>query len=333
MKKATGFFCVAFILSFIACSKDNPVTNQLLEIKWEQLLNNRNVTGIAFNSRGDIYVSVYEAGIGNKIFYSKDIVIWDSANITLAKNENVKALYVNESGEIFIAGHDGMQCNLYCSKDDGKTWANISPEHKSDFKRILSVGNKLFISSIFHDESPGGIYYTTNYGENWTTSFWQRNKGNGSLILLSDNTLMDVRSDSLLVSADEGQSWTLKKGIIDSAYIRTLEADQSGNVYASTYKGVYRSGDKGTSWTKTGLSNLVISIFKSTSSGYLFASEGLVNMESPKGIYFTSDRGATWAECNDGLTDKLIQAIAVDNKGYVYAGTGTGVFRTIVPIK
>ncbi len=333
MKKATGFFCVALILSFIGCSKDNPVTSQPVEVKWEQLVSNRDATGIAFNSKGDIYISVYEAGAGNKIIYSNDNVTWDSVIVNPGKNEYIKALYINENDEIFIAGHNGMQCNLYCSKDNGKTWTNISPEHKSDFKRMLSVGNKLFISSLYHDESPGGIYYTTNYGENWTTSFWQRNKGNGSLIRLSDNTLMDVRSDSLLISADEGQSWSLKKGRIDSAYIRTLEADQSGNVYASTYKGVYKSVDKGTTWIKTDLSNLAISIIKSTSSGYLFATEGLVNIESPKGIYFTSDRGTTWTECNDGLTDKLIRVIAVDKQGYAYAGTKTGVFKTTKPVK
>jgi photosystem II stability/assembly factor-like uncharacterized protein len=331
MKKATGFFCVAFILSFIGCSKDNPVTNQPVEIKWEQLLKDRNATGIAFNSHGDIYISVNDAG--KKIIYSKDNVMWDSIVVNAGEGEYIKALYINESDEIFIAGHNGMQCNLYCSKDDGKTWTNISPERKSDFKRMLSVGNKLFISSLYHDESPGGIYYTTNYGESWTTSFWQRNKGNGSLILLSDNTLMDVKSDSLMISADSGQSWSFKKGLIDSAYIRTLEADLFGNVYASTYKGVYRSGDKGTNWVKTGLSNLAILLLKSSSSGFLFASEGLYNYENPQGIYFTSDRGLSWAECNDGLTDKLIKTIAVDKRGYVYAGTGTGVFRTTVPVK
>lgn len=337
MKSVNSFLCFILAFYFFGCSKDNPVINQPIEIKWEKLVANRDVMGIAVNSKGYIYAGVYEPNGINKIIFSKDGISWDSTIVAIKNYSFIWSIYINKKDEIFISiygyGPFVGKCGLFYSADDGKNWTDISPKPGSDFRRMLSVGDKFFISSQFHDESPGGIYYTTNYGENWTTSFWQRNKGNGSLILLNDNTLMDVKSDSLMISADGGQSWSFKKGLIDSAYIRALEADIFGNVYASTYKGIYRSGDKGTSWIKTGLSNLAISLLKSTSGGFLFVSEGLYNYENPQGIYFTSDRGLSWAECNDGLTDKLIQTIAVDKQGYVYAGTGTGIFKTTKTVK
>lgn len=333
MKRIISFFCFIPAIFFFGCDKDNPVVNQPLVIQWEKIVNNRDVTGIAFNSKGSIFVSIYETKAGNKIIYSQDGVKWDSVTINPTKNEYIKALYINERDEIFIAGHNGMQCNLYCSKDDGKNWTQINLSHGLDFKRILSVGNKLFISSGFHDESAGGIYYTTNYGVNWTECFRQFGKGTGKLILLNDNTLMDLKVDTLMLSTNEGQSWQYKEGLIDSAYIRTLEADVFGNVYASTYKGVYRSGDKGSTWIKTDLSNSLIYQMKSTNSGYLFAADGIHNYENPQGVYCTTNRGITWNQCNDGLTDKMIQDIAVDEQDYVYVGTVSGIFKTTKPVK
>ncbi len=112
-----------------------------------------------------------------------------------------------------------------------------------------------------------------------------------------------------------------------------MEADVFGNVYASTYKGVYRSGDKGSTWIKTGLSNSLIYQMKSTNSGYLFAADGIHNYENPQGVYCTTNRGITWNQCNDGLTDIMIQDIAVDEQGYVYVGTVSGIFKTTKPVK
>jgi hypothetical protein len=57
-----------------------------------------------------------------------------------------------------------------------------------------------------------------------------------------------------------------------------------------------------------------------TSGGLLVGADGI-------GVFLFSDVGDSLGSRNEGLTNLNVKALTLDNNGYVYAGTGTGVWR------
>ncbi len=106
-------------------------------------------------------------------------------------------------------------------------------------------------------------------------------------------------------------------------------------IYAATNNGVYRSRDRGDSWTdaNSGLGeNSVLSL--------------AIDPSVPTTIYAgtfdrvfkSTDGGQTWAQASSGFTDSIVPTLAIDpvTPSTVYAGTatgayfpGNGVFKTI----
>lgn len=60
---------------------------------------------------------------------------------------------------------------------------------------------------------------------------------------------------------------------------------------------------------------------------------GLALVGTPIGVYITNNDGDDWWPFNDGLTNLDVRAFAIDQNGYVLAGTnGGGVFRASLPV-
>lgn len=100
--------------------------------------------------------------------------------------------------------------------------------------------------------------------------------------------------------------------------IQRLVTDPLGNIYAFTaYNGARVSNDYGETW-----SNIIIPPFSSIISGKndkLFAG-------SLTGIYVSSDNGKSWTSV--GFVDLTVRAILIDSKGFVYAATNNGMFKS-----
>lgn len=86
--------------------------------------------------------------------------------------------------------------------------------------------------------------------------------------------------------------------------------------------GNYLSTDMCKTWTQ--YSSLYCQVGISYSHNSL---EGMLMGNEDLGVFLFSDEGDSLGSRNEGLTNLNIQALTLDNNGYVYAGTENGVWR------
>ena len=147
-----------------------------------------------------------------------------------------------------------------------------------------------------------------------------------ALLEIGEDTLLaGTRLGGFYRSVDGGNTW---QHIADSPEAPMLfngiwdfKQNSTGEIFAATSKGVYRSGDRGSSWTAfaSGMTNKFTEALAINSTDVIFAA-------TRGGVFRSEDNGETWVEFNNGLTEMSLQAIAVSPLGDIIVGTQNGVF-------
>ena len=111
--------------------------------------------------------------------------------------------------------------------------------------------------------------------------------------------------------------------------VNALVTTDTGTLIAGTrFGGLFRSTDSGQSWTHIEESPSAPFLFNGVwdmtknSQGHLFAA-------TARGVYRSTDNGDTWIAFDAGLTDRFIQALAIDSIDVIFAGSfSQGLFRS-----
>ncbi|HTR82210.1 MAG TPA: T9SS type A sorting domain-containing protein [Bacteroidota bacterium] len=214
----------------------------------------------------------------------------------------VRSIVINptNSSQIIIGSVSG---GIWKSIDGGASW-----KPKSDSLDFLAI------SSLLIDPTNSNIVYAGT-GEGWTN-------------------LDAVYGGGIYKSTDFGDTWSLLSSTSGSSAthfraVMKLAADPQGNIYAATkdynYEyglgeyttagGLYKSTDKGTSWSKISSSTLATDYFNpfdvipisSTLIVYAVGSNG----STLGGIYRTTDGGTTWGEVSSNLPTSNYRRIAL----------------------
>ena len=110
----------------------------------------------------------------------------------------------------------------------------------------------------------------------------------------------------------------------NEAWVTAFAINSSGNIFAGTIIGVFRSTDNGDSWTEvnTGLTNLLVYSLVINSSGDIFAGTQM------GGVFRSTDNGDNWTAVNTGLSN-TISTLAINSSDHIFAGiSAPGVFRS-----
>ncbi len=122
----------------------------------------------------------------------------------------------HEAGVLWTGSDDGL---VHVSRDDGKTWENVTPKDMPEWAQVNSIDA--------HPFEPGGLYVAaTRYK-------------------------LDDFAPYLYRTTDYGKSWRkITDGIAGDHFTRVIRADpgRQGLLYAGTERGVYASFDDGESW-------------------------------------------------------------------------------------
>lgn len=105
--------------------------------------------------------------------------------------------------------------------------------------------------------------------------------------------------------------------------IQALAVSGERTVYAGSFGlGVFRSDDRGTSWSavNNGLGDLFILSLATTSEGTVYAGT------TRSGVFRSVDRGRSWRALNSGLRGLEVKSLLVARE-IVYAGTANGAYR------
>ncbi|MEI6576404.1 MAG: T9SS type A sorting domain-containing protein [Bacteroidota bacterium] len=170
-----------------------------------------------------------------------------------------------------------------------------------------------------------GVFRTNNNGGNWTKS----NTGIKNVKVLSlfqNGTDLLVGAEgngSILISPDEGQSWTQGIGLPPFSPISCFKKIGNMLFAGSNYYGIYRSANNGLNLTtaNTGLDNHYVNCL-AISGSYLFAG-------TDGGFFRSSDTGATWVALDTNLASTYILSIAVKGSSLFAASKYNGIYRSV----
>jgi len=119
-------------------------------------------------------------------------------------------------GQLWVGTDDGL---IQLTKDEGKTWTNITPKDMPEWSRISQI-----------DPSPFDA---------------------GTAYVAVDRHQFDDLHPYIYKTSDYGKTWTkLGQGIADNAFVRAVREDpkKKGLLYAGTETGMYVSFDDGANW-------------------------------------------------------------------------------------
>jgi len=148
------------------------------------------------------------------------------------------------------------------------------------------IENDFILIGTYH----GGIYKSTDGGENWQQMNNELiNKNVYALERLPNGNILVGTSEGIHISSDNGETWFFSA--LQDYAVSTITIDETDSIYIGSYSGddIYRSGDNGMSWYPlnsgiNGVSSITIknlnTIIVSTSSR----------------IYRSSDRGSSWTQ-------------------------------------
>ncbi len=295
---------------------------------------NMGINALAINSDGHIFAGsnnglVRSTGLGNK---------WVHIEEGLPLSSSIRSLAINSHGDIFVGIPNGV--GIYRSTNNGDNWTFAC---RCGFHLAIDSGGTLFTGAGM--EVPY-VFRSMDNGATWT-------RVDSGLMI---NPLSFAFNDSghifassvygtIFRSTNNCATWTeLQEGLTQfygtTCNINTLAIKSNGYIYAATDVGLYRSTNNGDNWEKID-HNLPPTMNKwgeehadpsdfSQVRAIVISSHGDIFVGYDRGVYMSRNDGETWKAFNQGLPlNTIVNTLALDPSGYLYAGTDFGtVFRS-----
>ena len=226
---------------------------------------------------------------------------------------HVNSIVANLSGTI-LAGTDNT---VERSTDGGATWqGNVTGISLNQVNSIISLLGTTSIAGTSQ-----GLFISADNGLNWNPlSSTAGIASVNTLLNLNDTIIFAGYSSGFLRSTNSGTTW-MSMGLIGTT-VYSLSSGSSGEIFAGTDGGVYRSYDLGENWQ---LINPLIAKTITT------AFPRIVLLASSSGVSLSNDNGNTWEGLNAGLSGANINALLFTNNSAMIAATSSGVFIAPLP--
>jgi photosystem II stability/assembly factor-like uncharacterized protein len=207
---------------------------------------------------------------------------------------NPKTVWVG-TGEAWMRNSVSIGDGIYKSTDDGENWTNVGLKDSEHIAKILvdpKDGNNVLACATGHlwnDSDSGGVFKTTDGGKTWNKVLAGANGSSGCALLAMSRqepktiyaSMWDFRrqgwtfrsggpGSGLFKSTDGGDHWSEindsnAKGLPPKPWGRVAIAVAPSkpqvvyaNIEAEKGRGLYRSDDAGSSWTKLDASNFMV---------------------------------------------------------------------------
>lgn len=290
------------------------------------------------------------------------LVLGDSGNTWHLKPDGLppgyKTLFTCSENRFYIGTQEG---ELFYSDDHCDTWIPYNTSTLPNWEiTSLMTKDSIMIVGVY-----GGLYKTTDQGNNWTRVT------DPQINLVFDEMFYDTTffyasgmGYGLFRSLDEGLTWsTYNIGMVHHD-INCLKR-ANGYLIASTTDGVYKSFDQGNTWmlsneglSKAGIQDYTmdgqslfaatyLGVFRSTDQGStwellmpahgslydiyyqcLWHYKSILFAGSINGLYRSVDEGTSWTYDTLYLKNRCINVIRSKDT-ILYAGTKTGLFRSV----
>ena len=249
----------------------------------------------------------------------------------LSHDGNLWAIAVDPAspGTVYAVGTAGV----LVTADDGRTWA--SSGRAPDVNLSALAVDPRDPGTLYVSAWKKGVFRTTDGGRTWT-ALGATLSGPIAVDPQTPSTLyLGTTTDGIVKTVDGGTTWRpADSGIVASDVLSTATDPHDARiVYAGTYRGLFRSGDRGRTWKalKLGVSVQAIAV-DPTNTAHLLAN-------GSRGILISTNRGRTWAKAAGSTTARgttrngidQVSGIVFDphHPGTVFAAAwGAGVIRS-----
>lgn len=301
------------------------------------------IKAIGFGKTGDIYAGSY----GRGFFVVEKGKSWEERNKGIY-NSNIVSIAVSDNGVVFA----GTKHGLYISQKGNDNWVEVANLYGMMVNAFLIDGKHVYAGTS------NGLFEGSS-----SEKGWKRVEGEIGYMPVTSLAKADAfiyagtDSDGIFRGTARGEWAVLNEGL-ENTRIRSLITVDNANVYAGTYRGVYTIKKDMTRWVKAGLEDSAI-ISLTVNGGTIFAAaegKGVFSLTNGrwapvdgalpnkrifsifhkgKGLYAGGygwiaykEGDGPWTEITGELSNTVIQAVAADKDGKVYAGTwGNGIWR------
>ena len=231
----------------------------------------------------------------------------------------VQVMSIDASGNTVIAGLYGIGVTV--STDGGATWKGSRDGF--DVPDVFSVairGTELLAGTV------DGLYRSQDGGTSWTLHV----AGSYPAIQVTgtDAFALEV-GGALYHSPAAGQPFvmTIEDFTTSNPFISLASlASEGDRFYAGGDRGaVFRSEDRGVTWTRVGANSAVKIPFSSIVVALVPAQGFLLACTSTRGVYLSGDRGDKWVHAGQGLPIGNTRGLMVIG-GKILVGTFEGVY-------
>lgn len=264
---------------------------------------------------GSQEVSHVVAATSGGVYLSDDGGIsWTATAI----GDTTGALYVTTAGEILVATIEGA---FVRSSDEGESWTAGGTLPRQEIYSLIVTAS----GDVLAGADDEGAWRLKPGNDSWT----RINEGLPSAhcdvrrILSYESAILLGSNCGLFVSDDGGDSW-LPTGFTDD--VDAVGADGAQIYVGTEHDGIFRSTDRGASFTQVLQANAMVLSFAFNSRGYIFAGSG--------GVWRSIDDAATWSPMLNSSPQAYVLAMLVDSEDQILAGLlpfgdgASGVFRS-----
>lgn len=222
------------------------------------------------------------------------------------------------------------------------------PEAEQGPKLIPAILEKVKVLAYTEDDKNGiiagtdnGLYRTYDIKKGWEKlQFGEGVNANVFAVHASPLTpgtiWVGTASSGVLVSTDDGKTWSKTEGIPQNVPISAIASDpkQPNYIYVGTIHSFYLSRDGGRTWLRRGgnlpLGNYASILVHPTNKDEIFVASAL---ENDGGVFFSGDAGMNWRRVdskNMVIPSRRVWAMAFDpnDSNRIFAGShSSGVYR------
>jgi photosystem II stability/assembly factor-like uncharacterized protein len=249
--------------------------------------------------------NIYAGTIGGGLFRTSD----NGTNWVKPANMTPIVKTLTTGGSTLFAGT--FQGGAFVSNDNGNSWVPVNTGLTYGHEYVEDVYSILISDSNIIASTSGGIYLSTNFGDNWALA----NRDINLAALIPDGGNIIAGCNVLYQSTDDGANWS---PIINwtNGMIKVFALSGS-NLFAGTFgSGILLSTNNGSIWNpvNNGLPDSNIQSM-AVSGTNIYAAVGDNN-----GIYLSTNNGSSWSSANNGLSSLNVSTFAVSDSN-IFAGT------------
>jgi photosystem II stability/assembly factor-like uncharacterized protein len=256
---------------------------------------------------------------GGHIFRSKDDAASWSELSSYAHADEATGIGVGLNGEIVICDALG---SIMRSVDDGASWQSVeqAPNNIGFRTFLLCRAN----NHMFARTGEGSLYRSKDEGAHWELIDTTIQGGDffPAATDTSGNIYLGTDFSGVYRSTTDGATWRLSNSGLKAFQVVGLGVNSKSDVFALTEMLVFRTTNRGDTWTKFDLE-----------LGQNFANDPItideldnVYIGTQAGILFTSNSGASWKYVDSaiGTPTNLVRGLAHSRAGAIFAATEHG---------